>query len=179
MTRLRLSGSILLSVRPPGMANSNESKKETVRIIVASTTRNAGSSAPERQTARIQLPTHPPPNPPPVPDSPSPIRVAAAAMPAPITTHSPKNETARMTALSKSPLRPAMEMKKTQLLIDLPHTGRFITKRNVVAAPPLAPCPPPEPTPQMRINGLPNPLCWGLLATSVAILILQIWNYLS
>jgi hypothetical protein len=35
------------------------------------------------------------------------------------------------------------------------------------------------PRPQLRIDRIPMPLCWTLLAVSATILILQIWNYLS
>ncbi|HLW36331.1 MAG TPA: hypothetical protein VKS98_11800 [Chthoniobacterales bacterium] len=161
------------------MAESHEPKKETVRIMVSPSAKPAASSVPGRQTVRIQLPTRPPPDPPPAPDSPSPVRAAAAAMPAPMTTHSPKKETARITVLPDPPVKPPVEMKKTQPLIDLPRAEGPVTKVNVVATPQPALRPVSEPAPQMRINDLPMPLCWGLLATSAAILILQIWNYLS
>jgi hypothetical protein len=36
--------------------------------------------------------------------------------------------------------------------------------------------PPPQ---SLARNEIPMPLCWGLLTASAAILILQIWNYLS
>ena len=36
-----------------------------------------------------------------------------------------------------------------------------------------------EPDPKRRIDDIPTPLYWALLVTSAAILILQIWNYLS
>jgi len=162
------------------MAESNEPKKETVRIMVSPAAKPAAASVPGRQTVRIQLPTRPPPNPPPAPDSPSPVRAAAAAaMPAPMTTHSPKKETARITVLPDPPVKPAVEMKKTQPLIDLPRAKGPVTTVNVLATPQPAPRPVAQPAPQMRIDDLPMPLCWGLLATSAAILILQIWNYLS
>lgn len=163
------------------MAESHEPKKETVRIMVSPSAKPATSSAPGRQTVRIQLPTRPPPNPPPAPDSPSPVRAAAAAaMPAPIPTHSPKKETARITVLPDPPVKPAVEMKKTQPLIDLPKIEPPVTRVTVASTPAPAPRPvAPQPATQMRIDDLPMPLCWGLLATSVAILILQIWNYLS
>jgi hypothetical protein len=160
------------------MAESNEPKKETVRIMVSPSAKPAASSAPGRQTVRIQLPTRPPPNPPQPPDSPSPVRAAAAAMPAPIPTHSPKKETARITVLPDPPTKPAVEMKKTQPLIDLPKVEGPVTRVTVAPASVLPPVTP-RPVPRMRIDDLPMPLCWGLLATSVAILILQIWNYLS
>ena len=161
------------------MAESNEPKKETVRIMVTPSAKPPASSSPGRQTVRIQLPTRPPPNPPPAPEPPSPVRAAAVAMPAPapMTTHSPKKETARITVLPDPPVKRAVEMKKTQPLIDLPAAEAPISKVTVASPPrPLAPQPQQQ---QMRIDDIPMPLCWGLLAVSAAVLILQIWNYLS
>lgn len=162
------------------MAESNEPKKETVRIMVTPSAKPPASASPGRQTVRIQLPTRPPPNPPPAPEPPSPVRAAAVALPAPMTTHSPKKETARITVLPDPPVKPAVEMKKTQPLIDLPAAEAPISKVTVAPSPrPPAPQPQPQPQPQMRIDDIPMPLCWGLLAISAAVLILQIWNYLS
>ena len=158
------------------MAESNEPKKETVRIMVTPSAKPPTSSPPGRQTVRIQLPTRPPPNPPPAPEPPSPVRAAAAAMPAPMTTHSPKKETARITVLPDPPVKRAVEMKKTQPLIDLPAAEAPISKVTI-ASPPRPPAS--QPQPQMQIDDIPMPLCWGLLAVSAAVLILQIWNYLS
>jgi len=107
-------------------------------------------SEPKKETVRIHLPTRPPSNPAPA-DSPSPPRATAA----PMTTHSPKKET-------------AVEMKKTQPLIDLPMVEAPATKVAITPGPTLT-----------RVDEIPMPLCWGLFAASVAILILQIWNYLS
>ena len=153
------------------MADSSEPKKETVRIMVSPTAKPAASQSPGRETVRIQLPTRPPPNHPPLPDSPSPVRAAAAVMPAPITTHAPKKETARITVLPDPPVKHAVEMKKTQPLIDLPPAEAPVTRVTVA--------PTPQPASKMRIDDIPMPLCWALVATSAAILILQIWNYLS
>ena len=63
--------------------------------------------------------------------------------------------------------QPAGQMKKTQPLIDLPAIEAPSTVVTVT------------PEPQFRIDQPPVPLCWALLAASVVILILQIWNYLS
>jgi len=88
-------------------------------------------------------------------------------MPAPMTTPAPKKETARITVLPDPPAKPAVQMKKTQPLIDLPAIETPSTTVTVT------------PRPQLRIDQIPMPLCWALLAASGAILILQIWNYLS
>jgi hypothetical protein len=150
------------------MANSNEPKKETVRITVSPPGSPAPGPAESRQTVRIHLPTRPPANPPSTPaDSPSPAQVAAGALPAPATTSAPKKEMARITVLPNPQPKPAVQMKKTQPLIDLPAMEAAAT--TVILAP----------APQPRIYQIPMPLCWTLLAVSVTILILQIWNYLS
>jgi len=92
-------------------------------------------------------------------------------MPAPIPPQAPKKETARITVLPDPQPKPAVQMKKTQPLIDLPAM-------EAPAAPvTVAPAPPPKPLP--RIDQIPMPMCWALLGVSAAILILQIWNYLS
>jgi hypothetical protein len=153
------------------MADSSEPKKETVRIMVTPSVKPAASQSPGRETVRIQLPTRPPPNPAPPSDSPSPVRAAAAVMPASMPMPGPKKETARITVLPDPPGKPAVEMKKTQPLIDLPAAEAPVTKVTVAPTPP--------PAPKMRIDDIPVPLCWALLATSAAVLILQIWNYVS
>lgn len=79
----------------------------------------------------------------------------------------PKKETARLTVLQDPPAKPAVQMKRTQRLIDLPAIETPATTVTVT------------PKPQLRIDQIPMGLCWVLLAASVAILILQIWNYLA
>jgi hypothetical protein len=66
-------------------------------------------------------------------------------------------------------------MKKTQPLIDLPKMEAPSTTVTLTPAPTTRPAPPP----QSAIDQVSMPLCWALLGTSVVILILQIWNYLS
>jgi hypothetical protein len=92
-------------------------------------------------------------------------------MPAPMTTPGPKKETARITVLPDPQPKPAVQMKKTQPLIDLPAMETPATTVTLT--------PEPAPKAQPRIHQIPMPLCWTLLAVSAAILILQIWNYLS
>jgi hypothetical protein len=172
VTKFAASGNVL-SGRPTRMADSNEPKKETVRITVSPPPSSSSSGAAEsRETVRIHLPTRPPANAPSAPaDSPSPARAATAAMPAPITTAAPKKETARITVLPDPQPKPAVQMKKTQPLIDLPAMETPATTVTLT----------PEPAPKrpLRIDQIPMPLCWTLLAVSTAILILQIWNYVS
>jgi hypothetical protein len=62
-------------------------------------------------------------------------------------------------------------MKKTQPLIATPE--------------PIAPAAPvlvnvaPTTTAEIFIDDLPMSFCWAVLATSAAILLIQIWNYVS
>lgn len=90
-------------------------------------------------------------------------------MPAPITAHSPKKETARITVFPDPPTKPTVEMKKTQPLIDLPAVKTPTTRVTVS----------PAPQPVSRIDENLMPLCWTLFAVSAATLLIQIWNYLS
>jgi|SRR5215813_4890904 len=115
------------------MPDSNEPKKETVRIAVSA----------------------------------QPAAAPSTAMPAGATPASPEKETARIAVLPDPPTKPAVQMKKTQPLIDLPPVETPATTVSV------------RPEPQRRIQQIPIPLCWALLAASAAVLILQIWNYLS
>jgi hypothetical protein len=61
--------------------------------------------------------------------------------------------------------------EKTQPLIVLPAVEAPATRVTVA--------PKTEPQPVSKIDQMPVSLCWGLLGASAAILILQIWNYLS
>jgi hypothetical protein len=156
------------------MADSNEPKKETVRITVSPPPSSPPPGPAEsRETVRIHLPTRPRANPPSAPaDSPSAAQAATIAMPAPFTTPALKKETARITVSPDPPPKPAVQMKKTQPLIDLPTTATPVTTIITLT-------PEPAPKPQLRIDQIPMPLCWTLLVVSATTLILQIWNYLS
>ncbi len=84
----------------------------------------------------------------------------------------PKKETARIALLPDPPARPApaVEMKKTQPLINLPEPGKQTAPIAVNVAPSDM---------ETFIEELPMSLCWALLAVSAAILTIQIWNYVS
>jgi hypothetical protein len=147
----------------------HEPKKETTRIPVSPQPSPPPSPPVEsRDTVRIHLPTRPPANLPSAPvDSAPPAGTAAAAVPAPLPTPGPKKETARITVSPDLPTKPAVQMKKTQPLIDLPAIETPSTAVTVTSQP------------QLRIDQIPMPLCWTLLVASATVLILQIWNYLS
>jgi hypothetical protein len=61
-------------------------------------------------------------------------------------------------------------MSKTQPLVTVTATP---------TPPPTAPVTIAPPAPQALIESIPMPLCWGLLLFSAAVLIIEIWNYIS
>jgi len=160
------------------MAEQNEPKKETTRISVGPPA--AGNppepSAKSRDTVRIELPRREPtvrilaePQPAsksaaqevPLPQSfqppqPPPAPLNESVTPAPdLPPSGPIKETVRI------PLS-AVQMKKTQPLVAMPEA----TPQN----PPIAVAP---------VEKNVMPLMWLLLGVSAAILIIQIWTYLS
>jgi hypothetical protein len=159
------------------MAEPNEPKKETTRISVAPA---ASGNPPEqnpksRDTVRIELPRREPPvhtltQPQPAskstvhevpfpqffqpPQPPAPV--SAAVTPAPdLPSSGPIKETVRI------PLS-AVQMKKTQPLVGMPEVAPQIP--SIAVAP---------------VEKNPMPMLWLLLGVSAAILIIQIWTYLS
>jgi hypothetical protein len=87
----------------------------------------------------------------------------------------PRKETARISVLPDPPARPrgTVEMKKTQPLITAPES-----------LPPAAPilvnvAPTTTAAVETFVNDLPMSFCWALLLISAAILLIQIWNYVS
>ena len=173
------------------MAEQSESKKEIVRVTLSQQPTANPPAAPEtRETVRINLPTRPPANGPLPPrtnlprtaakaDTPAPVALrppgpsstagsSPAAMPLPVTPHSaPRKETARITVSHDPPARWPVQMKKTQSLIDMPTVAKPSTRLTV------------SPETRAIIGEIPRPLCWTLLGISAAILIIQIWSYLS
>ena len=118
----------------------------------------ADPKEPKKETVRITLP---PPSAP-----------FAAGMPAPETElvfPGPKKETACITVLADPPkVSGSLQMKKTQPLISMPAAPAPVTPVNV--APKEA---------ARKVDAISMPLCWALLGASAAILLIQIWNYLS
>jgi hypothetical protein len=158
------------------MADSAEPKKETVRIMVPiQTGEPMQTGAPKRETVRIQLPSRPPAN---VPGDSSP---AAAPLPSSVSSPpvTPKKETARITVLPDPPVKPTVQMKKTQPLIDLPPPGApsisvTVAPETGTASENLA-----APSLMRTLDDVRMPFCWALLAVSVIILLIQIWSYFS
>jgi hypothetical protein len=58
-------------------------------------------------------------------------------------------------------------------------TQPLITATATPVAPPTAPATIAPASPQPVLNVIPVPLCWGLVVVSAAILIIEIWNYIS
>jgi neural Wiskott-Aldrich syndrome protein len=124
----------------------------------------------------------PPPPPPARTPMPRPMGTAAtgpasasAAAPAPVPSKPPTKqlakETARISILPDPPKPAPMKMSKTQPLVTL--TAASVT-------PPTAPVTiAPAAAPQRVMERIPTSLCWGLVLVSAAILIIEIWNYIS
>jgi hypothetical protein len=189
------------------MAEPTEPKKETVRIAV--TPPPAAKPTEARDTVRITLPSRPPTSaplspssppaagtaPPPIakpliPPAPSkpvqpprfiPPPVSAAAktadapsaqsspMPTASPSMGPKKETARITVLPDPPAASSVKMKKTQPLINMPAPAVTPSAAPVTVAS----------EPGTIVDSLPMGLCWGLVAVSTIVLLIQILNYIS
>jgi hypothetical protein len=175
------------------MADSNEPKKETVRIAVPPPPpKPPGAGNESRDAVRINLPAHPPstvPTPPARPSDsakgvkppqffpPSPPSPASPpkppAGPRPMASFSasspgPKKETARAAVLPdlRPKASPAVRMNRTQPLITMPEI-----------TPQSAPLTVATKDTSAIVDAIPMPLCWTLLGVSTVILIIQIWNY--
>ena len=90
-----------------------------------------------------------------------------------LTAPGPKKETARIALMPEPPARPApaVQMKKTQPLIAMPHT----TSQNA----PIAVAPTEKAKGSAMMDAIPMSTCWTVLAGSAVILIIQIWTYFS
>ena len=152
------------------MPEQDEPKKETLRIKLSpQPTADLPSEKPD--AVRINLPTRPPPNDPLAANSPPALAKADAPATAalrasvPIPPATPKEESGRATVQSDPPRKTVMYV--AQSLPDMPAVE--------------APNTPFAATPERRyiIDEMPRPLCWTLLGASAAILIIQIWSYLS
>jgi hypothetical protein len=170
--------------KPPG---TNTRSRDTVRIQLPP--RQSPNTLPHQPLDAARPPAEAvvPPSPVPLPEtslaaSPEPV-ILSAPEPAPdpgsvsaapeSVSPGPKKETARVPVMPEPPAMPApaVEMKKTQPLIAMPH----ITPQS--ASIPVAPAEKGEES--AMINAIPMPICWALLGVSTVILIIQIWTYFS
>jgi hypothetical protein len=103
----------------------------------------------------------------------APAPPAPSAAPAPATpgTAPLAKETARINILPDPPKPTPVKMSKTQPLVTVTATPVAPPTAPVTIAPPAAP--------QTVIESIPTSLCWGLVLVSAAILIIEIWNYIS
>src|SRR5436190_1484785 len=131
------------------MPEASEPKKETVRITLPP--RRGEAAAPEEDdTVLINLPSRPPTSEPPT-SAPLVAKPANVPIPRP--------------PVSQNPLPAA------------PAGG--VPPPPVASPPPTAPVTIAPAAPQPVLNAIPMPLCWGLVLVSAAILIIEIWNYIS
>ena len=142
------------------MINPSEPRNEPVRDPLPPELQPDGEGDESSDSARILLPRSNP---------------EAMHDPAAEPAAGPNNETARIGILP-DPRKPApVQMKKTQVLSRLPDP--------VQPSAPLTITPTPirdvEPEWDEPVDRIPPALCWALLIVSAAILIIQIWTYLS
>ncbi len=191
------------------MADSNEPKKETVRIALPQepVAKPSDTNTHSRDTVRIQLPPRQSPNKmppqpfdtprppvgavvPPSPfaspeasSAPSPLEPVIPSAPVPdsgsvsaapeLISLGPNKETARVPLMPEPPAMPvpAVEMKKTQPLIAMPHPAPQSTS---IAVPTTE-----KAEESAMLDAIPMSICWALLGVSTVILIIQIWTYFS
>ena len=106
----------------------------------------------------------PSPEPVVIPSTPAPDLGLVSAAPESVSP-GPRKETARVPVIARAMPVPAVEMKKTQPLIAMPH---ITAQRASIAV---------RPAEKGEGNAIPMPICWALLGVSTIILIIQIWTY--
>ncbi len=82
----------------------------------------------------------------------------------------PKKETARITVLPNPPPAPTVQMKKTQPLSRMPEMAPPSMPVNVATS---------APEPELVVAEMPMSFYWAVLGGAAAILIIQIWIYVS
>jgi len=142
------------------MINPSEPRNEPVRGPLPPELERDGPGDESPDSARILLPRSNP---------------ELMTDPAGHTIASPNNETARIGILPDPPKPAPVQMKKTQVLSRLPDP--------IQPSAPLIITPTTardlEPEWNEPVDRIPPALCWTLLIVSAAILIIQIWTYLS
>ena len=173
---------IALPPQPVAKApDADTHSRDTVRIQLPprQPSNKAPLSSPTEPSVPPKPPAAPPPSPPPVfsPEPEPPTKVSTPepwpGAPPPVgaapdlTSPGPKKETARIALMPEPPARPApaVQMKKTQPLIAMPH----ITPQSASIAVAST----------EKAEGSAMPICWTLLGVSAVILIIQIWTYFS
>ncbi len=107
------------------------------------------------------------PPPPPPPPAASAVGIASSA--------GPRKETARISVAPAAAVPPSsVQMKKTQPLVTMPEPARQNSAIPVHPAPDEY-----EAVEEGFIESIPMSLCWAALATSLIVLTIQIWNYVS
>jgi hypothetical protein len=177
------------------MADSNEPKKETVRIdlLPESVSKPPGPDTKSRETVRIQLGLRQPADklPPRIPAEPSPVLEPAAqvltspeafsppAAPPPPSTKPSRAFQAPMPGALSSGLK--QETARITRMPDLPSTPlptvQMKKTQPLIAMPRAAPQSASIAVAPAEKSAMP--LCWVLLGVSAIILIIQIWTYLS
>jgi hypothetical protein len=86
------------------------------------------------------------------------------------TVSAPKKETSRINLVPEQPAK-AVRMSKTQPLVTVTATPVMPPSAPVRVAPAAEPV--------SVISSIPTSLCWALVLISAAILIIEIWTYIS
>jgi hypothetical protein len=168
-----------LPPQPVAKASADTRSRDTVRIQLPPRppSNKVPLSSPTEPSAPPKPPAAPSPPPPPVFSPEPPTKVSTPEPwpgPPPPVSAAPdltfpelKKETARIPLMPDPPARPApaVQMKKTQPLIAMPH----ITPQSASIAV----------APTKKGEGITMPICWTLLGVSAVILIIQIWTYFS
>jgi hypothetical protein len=179
---------IALPPQPVAKPSTDTRSRDTVRIQLpprqpSNKVPLSSPMAPTEQPVPLEPSAAPSPPPPPVfspelpteiptqepdPDAPPPVSAAPD-----LTSLGPKKETARITLMPEPPARPApaVQMKKTQPLIPMPHITPQTAPVAVVATE--------KAKGNAMMDAIPMPTCWTLLGVSAVILIIQIWTYFS
>ena len=189
------------------MADSNEPKKETVRIVLPPqepVAKPSGTNTRSRDTVRIQLPPRQsantlPHQPLDAPTPPARAEVPPSLFASPEASSIPSPEPAILSAPEPAPDPGSVSAAPESVS---PGPKKETARVPVMPEPPAMPAPAvemkktqplfamPQITPQRpsiavtaaakgEENAIPMPICWVLLGVSTVILIIQIWTYFS
>jgi len=191
------------------MADSNEPKKETVRIALPQepVAKPPDPNTHSRDTVRIQLPPRQSPNKmPPQPfDTPRPPAGAvvppspfaspeASSAPSPLEPVIPSAPVPDSGSVSAAPelisLGPNKETARVPLMpeapampvpaVEMKKTQPLIAMPQITPkGPSMAVTPIEKVEESATVSAFPMPICWALLGVSTVILIIQIWTYFS